>query len=70
VVEAARRGREVGATVWALTGPAPNALADVADEACVVDCAYPATVQELHLVAVHLMCAAVDRTLEVPGTTR
>ncbi|WP_435768327.1 D-sedoheptulose-7-phosphate isomerase [Nocardioides sp. SYSU DS0651] len=67
VVAAAERGREVGAKVWALTGPAPNPLADVADEVCAVDSDYTATVQELHLVAVHMMCAAVDRELGVIG---
>ena len=65
LVAAAERGHSVGAMVWALTGPGPNPLAEAADEACVVDVPYPATVQELHLVAVHLMCAAVDRALGV-----
>jgi D-sedoheptulose 7-phosphate isomerase len=65
VVEAARRGRECGATVWALTGPAPNPLAAVAHEALAVDAEYTATVQELHLVAVHILCAGLDRALGV-----
>lgn len=68
LVAAARRAHEVGARTWALTGPAPNPLAATADEACVVACDYPATVQELHLVGVHLLCAAVDRALGVDGT--
>ncbi|UMG93651.1 SIS domain-containing protein [Nocardioides sp. TF02-7] len=63
LVEAARRGHGAGATVWSLTGPAPNPLAEHSDEYCAVDAAYPATVQELHLVAVHVLCAAVDRWL-------
>ncbi len=70
LVAAARRGHEVGARVWALTGPAPNPLVDEADEACVVAVPYPATVQELHLVAVHAMCAAVDRELDALGWDR
>jgi D-sedoheptulose 7-phosphate isomerase len=65
MVTAARRGREVGLEVWALTGPRPNPLAQVADEACCVDAPCTATVQELHLVALHLVCAALDRTLDV-----
>ena len=65
LVAAARRGQEVDAHVWALTGPLPNPLAEQSDEFCAVDAAYPATVQELHLVAVHMLCAAFDRTLGV-----
>jgi D-sedoheptulose 7-phosphate isomerase len=65
VVEAARRGRERGLQVWALTGPGPNPLAEAATEACTVQAAYTATVQELHLVAVHILCAAFDRALGV-----
>ena len=64
VVAAAQRARDVGARAWALTGPLPNPLATAADEVCTVECDYPATVQELHLVAVHVMCAAIDRALE------
>jgi D-sedoheptulose 7-phosphate isomerase len=71
VVSAARRGRDHGLTVLALTGPQPNPLADVADESLCVDSAYTATVQELHLVALHIICASMDRELGVrsPGTT-
>ena len=63
LIAAAERARECGVRTWALTGPRPNPLAEAADEACAVECDYPATVQELHLVAVHVLCAAVDRTL-------
>jgi len=65
VVEAARRGRDAGLSVWALTGPAPNPLAEVASEALTVDAEFTATVQELHLVAVHILCAGLDRALGV-----
>ncbi|MCW2816299.1 MAG: gmhA [Nocardioides sp.] len=65
LVTAARRGRRAGMQVWALTGPRPNPLADEADEACCVDARFTATVQELHLVALHMICAAVDRVLGV-----
>lgn len=71
LVAAAERGHQVGATVWALTGPLPNPLAGAVDEYCAVDSGYPATVQELHLVAVHVICAAFDRALGVcDGTAR
>ncbi|WP_127479589.1 D-sedoheptulose-7-phosphate isomerase [Nocardioides pantholopis] len=64
LVAAAERGRRSGLQVWALTGPAPNPLADAATRACSVDARYTATVQELHLVALHLVCASFDRELE------
>jgi D-sedoheptulose 7-phosphate isomerase len=59
-VAAARRARECGITVLALTGPAPNALAAAADDAVCIDSPWTATVQECHLVALHLVCAAFD----------
>ncbi|WP_420706501.1 D-glycero-beta-D-manno-heptose 1-phosphate adenylyltransferase [Streptomyces albus] len=67
VLAAARAGRELGLTVWALTGPAPNPLADAAGQAVCVDAPEVATVQECHLVAVHLLCAAVDTCLTPPA---
>lgn len=69
MVAAARRGRAVGLEVWAMTGPLPNPLAEHATEYCAVDAPYTATVQELHLVGLHILCAAVDRTLGV-GVSR
>jgi D-sedoheptulose 7-phosphate isomerase len=60
VVAAARRARECGITTLALTGPAPNPLAAVADDAVCIDSPWTATVQECHLVALHLVCAAFD----------
>jgi D-sedoheptulose 7-phosphate isomerase len=59
-VAAARRARECGITVLALTGPAPNPLAAAADDAVCIDSPWTATVQECHLVALHLLCAAFD----------
>jgi D-sedoheptulose 7-phosphate isomerase len=59
-VAAARRARECGITVLAMTGPAPNPLEAVADESVCIDSPWTATVQECHLVALHLVCAAFD----------
>lgn len=60
VLRAAERGHTGGLTVWALTGPAPNPLADLADDALCVPTPTTAGVQALHLVAIHALCAAVD----------
>jgi phosphoheptose isomerase len=54
-------------TTWALTGPAPNPLADRAGDAVAFDASDPATVQELHLVTVHLLCGVVDREVSAAG---
>jgi glycosyltransferase involved in cell wall biosynthesis/phosphoheptose isomerase len=61
VVAAAEAGNEVGATTWALTGGGPNPLEELCDETIALPAATIPTVQELHLVALHLLCAAVDR---------
>jgi D-sedoheptulose 7-phosphate isomerase len=61
---AAKEAHRLGMTVWALTGPAPNPLEGTADEALCVDAAAAATVQELHLVAVHMLCESFDLAVE------
>jgi D-sedoheptulose 7-phosphate isomerase len=63
VLAAAEAARETGLQVYALTGPAPNPLADSCQEVAAVETESTATVQEVHLVAVHMLCAAVDRTV-------
>ena len=67
VVAAVRAARDLGITTWAMTGPVPNPLAGLADDALSVDATATATVQELHLVAVHLVCAAFDWALVCSG---
>ncbi|MFL6164347.1 MAG: SIS domain-containing protein [Jatrophihabitantaceae bacterium] len=63
LLTAAHRARDCGLTVWAMTGPTPNPLAALADEVLVVDSPHTATVQELHLVALHMLCEAMDEEL-------
>jgi D-sedoheptulose 7-phosphate isomerase len=65
VLEAARAAAEGGLTVWALTGPTPNPLLELADDAVSVDAGATATVQEIHQVVIHLLCAMVDAELGV-----
>ncbi len=55
---AAARAREL--SVLALTGPAPNPLAVAADDVLAVDAPATATVQEVHQLVVHLICASLD----------
>ncbi len=60
VLAAAERARALGLTVWAMTGPAPNPLAGLADDAICVAGSDTAVVQEVHLVAIHALCGALD----------
>jgi D-sedoheptulose 7-phosphate isomerase len=62
LLEAARTARTVGARVWAFTGPAPNPLADVADDVLALPGA-SCNVQEAQLVAVHALCEAFEAAL-------
>lgn len=56
-VDAARTHR---LATWAVTGPAPNPLASLCQDALCVPAATTATVQEAHLVVVHLLCERFD----------
>jgi D-sedoheptulose 7-phosphate isomerase len=60
VLAAARAARSRGLQSYALTGPLPNQLAAEADHVFPVDAVATATVQEVHQVVVHLLCAAID----------
>ena len=60
LLQAARRAQEAGLRVWAMTGPRPNPLADLADESLCGGASSACAVQEVHLIAVHTLCAVVD----------
>ena len=60
ILAAMDAAREGGLTVWAMTGAGPNPMVDAADEALHVPAPATATVQEIHQIALHLVCAAVD----------
>jgi D-sedoheptulose 7-phosphate isomerase len=76
VVRAAEAARCCGMVVFSLTGTLPNPLAAASDQAITVDGPTP-TVQEVHQVAIHLLCevidaqvAAVKRVAEPAGVMR
>jgi D-sedoheptulose 7-phosphate isomerase len=69
VVAAAEAASERGVRVWALTGPGPNVLVGHADDAVCVDAPATATIQEVHGVLIHALCAAVDRRLAAQAET-
>jgi D-sedoheptulose 7-phosphate isomerase len=64
VVRAAERARDCGVVCWAMTGRGPNALTEAADDFLTVDSPFTATVQEVHLVLLHVLCAGLDAELD------
>ncbi|GAA1784122.1 MULTISPECIES: SIS domain-containing protein [Streptomonospora] len=60
VVAAAATAGEIGLRTWALAGASPGALQAVCEESLAVPSPDPATVQEVHLSLIHLMCEEVD----------
>jgi D-sedoheptulose 7-phosphate isomerase len=60
VVAAARTAAAMGLTTWALTGRAPNPLVAASDDAVAVTSADASVVEEIHLVAIHIFCAALE----------
>jgi rfaE bifunctional protein nucleotidyltransferase chain/domain/rfaE bifunctional protein kinase chain/domain len=66
IVRAVSAAAQAGLTTWALTGPAPSPVTQACDEYVAVDAAEVATIQECHLAAIHLICAAVDDALCLP----
>jgi D-sedoheptulose 7-phosphate isomerase len=63
VLAAVDAANACGMTTWALCGRPGSALADRCDDALCVDSPHTATVQEVHLIAIHLLCAALDDAL-------
>ncbi|WP_067973975.1 D-sedoheptulose-7-phosphate isomerase [Nocardiopsis trehalosi] len=62
VLAAAMAARELGVVSWALTGPDPSALLAACDDAVRVPSRDSATVQEVHLTLIHLLCQTIDAT--------
>lgn len=60
VVAAAVAACELSMHAWALTGPQASSLGSACTEVISIDASETATVQEAHLVVIHLLCAAVD----------
>jgi phosphoheptose isomerase len=69
VVAACRAARDHGLLVWSLTGAPPNPVGLLSHDTVAVAAARTATVQEVHQVAIHVLCAAVDDALAEPPAT-
>jgi len=70
ITAAGRRARSLGLELWCMTGPGPNPLSGLSDRGLCVDSADTATIQEVHLVALHLMCEALDLALAAEDAGR
>ena len=64
LLTAAQAGHDTGLRCWAFTGPTPNPLAEALPTTC-WRCPRRTSqvVQELHLVATHVLCEYVERAL-------
>ncbi|AYF28475.1 phosphoheptose isomerase [Micromonospora tulbaghiae] len=63
LLTAAHAAHQTGLRCWAFTGPAPNPLADLCHEHLAIDSPDGQVVQELHLVASHVLCEYVELAL-------
>ncbi len=63
LIAAADTGRRHGLRVWAFTGPRPNPLAERCPEGLAIPASDPQVVQELHLVAIHVLCSYTELAL-------
>ncbi|WP_336660720.1 D-sedoheptulose-7-phosphate isomerase [Leucobacter sp. USHLN153] len=66
LLEAARAAERAGATTWAMTGPGPNPLSSIVDDAICLDGASP-HVQECQLAAIHAVCEVFDACVGKDG---
>jgi D-sedoheptulose 7-phosphate isomerase len=60
VIRGAEAARTRGARTWALTGGTGGRLAEIADRSLVVPSAETARIQEMHITAIHAVCALID----------
>jgi D-sedoheptulose 7-phosphate isomerase len=66
LLRAVADARAQGLTAWAMTGPAPNPLADAVDDVLAIDCPDTPSVQDVQQVAVHLLCLAFEMAEDRP----
>jgi D-sedoheptulose 7-phosphate isomerase len=67
VLAAVDAAEEAGMATWGFCGPRDSPLALRCDDVLTVDSPHTATVQEVHLIGVHLLCAAFDSALATGG---
>lgn len=70
LLHAARAAQAARMEVWAMTGRAQCSLAEVADEVLLCEADGAALIQELQLVATHVLCESVDEVLVGRGSAQ
>ena len=65
ILEAVKAAKALGATTLGLTGKSGGELKDAVDCALVVPSSTTARIQEMHIVIGHLLCALIERHLEI-----
>ena len=68
VIAAVEAARACGIATYGLCGAPGSPLAEACDDALCVSSPHTATVQEIHLISIHLICEAVDQALELRAT--
>lgn len=68
LLRAAEAAARLNVTTWALTGPAPNPLAECCNEVVAID-ALSANAQEGHLIALHALCRSFEAEIARKGRT-
>jgi D-sedoheptulose 7-phosphate isomerase len=68
LLRAAEAAARLNVTTWALTGPAPNPLAECCDEVVAIE-ALSANAQEGHLIALHALCRSFEAEIAHKGRT-
>jgi D-sedoheptulose 7-phosphate isomerase len=63
LVAALGAAQSAGVRAWALTGAGPNRMMDVADHAVAIRSHDTTILQEIHLVAIHVLCASFEEAL-------
>ena len=66
ILQAVQQAKRQGLTTVALTGQAPNPLAQIADWAICIDSTTTARIQEAHTLVNHLICEGLDAQFK-PG---
>ncbi|MDH3217055.1 MAG: SIS domain-containing protein, partial [Candidatus Krumholzibacteria bacterium] len=70
VINACQVARRMSMKIFTLTGENKGPLSDQSDVALRVPDSDTARIQEIHLIALHLLCQMVEESLFSPATTR
>ncbi|MCZ6766674.1 MAG: SIS domain-containing protein [bacterium] len=70
IVKACETAKKKGARVFALTGQGGGTVGAVSEACLAVPDSDTARIQEIHLLAIHLICQLVEESMTSPATSR